>query len=864
MAETEKTVSKMASLFWGRVAPLSRRIRLVALAFTMATIVSLSFCQLGFWPIGEVAGRAVYIMLILAPPIVGALLFGPLTGALLGLFAGAMAFVHADLMPLDFYENNIMTPLNTFGMLTFVGLFAGLLFSFALRHDPRGGKRVGIIIGICILLSAMASGFILLSMTIQFGGEKLSAIQEYLLMTPVGMLAQMAVDAVAIIALCLVVDAMFLSLATRSASERKLLTVFCGWMLSISFIVFMLTSAFIFTTITKQEDVEVSNAMLTEARYLAGQLDGRPDSDPAAVLNGYSAETDGNIVVTDKLYTILGTDNEERFPLGDSFVDDIGYGEAFPNPEDPANNLLQFIVDSNETSQIQTYTADGTWTMEFSYIAVAAYDKGYVSILRTTDMVFQSRFSILASTTLLAFLLIFATALVASWLLRSDIARRIDETNVSLEKITEGNLAERVAVYDSSEFTSLSTGINTTVEALKDTIDEVEQKNAQELLTAKAIQQSALPSAEPPFPGIDAFDLYASMDAARQVGGDFYDYFELGSGRVGFVVADVSGKGIPAALFMMAAKTEIRGAMETNADLAQAIGIANRSLCEGNDAEMFVTVFAGVLEYETGKLTYVNAGHNKPLVMRGGEWSWLTERSGPYMGSFDWVEYKQFETQLAPGDEVFAYTDGVNEAFNSEGELYGNDRLEAFLSSHSELHPRQLLHALRADLDGWSFGTEQSDDITMLALMLGIPPEHGASLTTEATLDNFEQVEEFILRHLDDVNCPPKAANHVMIAVEELVVNVCSYAYPDATQSDPGLLHMHITLQTQPNAAVVEISDKGVPFNPLDREDPERPESIDEAKIGGLGLFMTKKLMDKVEYVREGMTNTTTITKSWE
>ena len=354
------------------------------------------------------------------------------------------------------------------------------------------------------------------------------------------------------------------------------------------------------------------------------------------------------------------------------------------------------------------------------------------------------------------------------------------------------------------------------------------------------------------------------MDAARQVGGDFYDYFELGSGRVGFVVADVSGKGIPAALFMMAAKTEIRGAMETNADLAQAIGIANRSLCEGNDAEMFVTVFAGVLEYETGKLTYVNAGHNKPLVMRGGEWSWLTERSGPYMGSFDWVEYKQFETQLAPGDEVFAYTDGVNEAFNSEGELYGNDRLEAFLSSHSELHPRQLLHALRADLDGWSFGTEQSDDITMLALMLGIPPEHGASLTTEASLDNFELVEKFILQHLDEVNCPPKAANHVMIAVEELVVNVCSYAYPDATQSDPGLLHMHITLQTQPNAAVVEISDKGVPFNPLEHEDPEKPESIEEAKIGGLGLFMTKKLMDKVEYVREGMTNTTTITKRWE
>jgi len=864
MAEAEKTTSRIASLFWGRVAPLSLRIRIVAPVFAMAVIVALSFCQLGFWPIGEVAGRAVYIMLILVPPVVGALLFGPVTGALLGLFAGAMAFTHAQMMPLDFYENNVMTPMNTFGMLTLMGLLSGLLFKFALRNDPRGGKRTGIIVGACIALSAVASGFIMVSMTAQFGGQKLSAIMEYLLMTPEGMISQMTVDAVALIALCLVVDAMLLSLTTRNPSERKLLTVFSGWMITISAIVFMLASAFIFTTITIQEDEKTSETMMSEAQYLAGQLDAHPDSDPSTVLDGYSMEDYGNVVVTDKLYTILGTNNEERFPVGDSFVDDIGYAEAFPNPEDPSSNLLQFIVDSDETSQIQTYTAEGTWTMEFSYISVAACEKGYVAEVRTTEMVFPSRFSTLASTTLLAFLLIFATALVASWLLRSDIAKHIDETNASLKKITDGNLDERVSVRDSSEFASLSAGINATVATLKETIEEVEQKNAQELLTAKAIQQSALPSSEPTFLGIDAFDLYASMDAARQVGGDFYDYFDLGGGRIGFVVADVSGKGIPAALFMMAAKTEIRAAMETNADLAEAIGIANRNLCEGNEAEMFVTVFAGVLEYETGKLTYVNAGHNKPLVMRGGEWSWLTERSGPYMGSFDWIEYKQFETQLQQGDELFAYTDGVNEAFNAEGELYGNDRLEAFLSTHGELHPRRLLRALRAELGGWSFGIEQSDDITMLALMFGIPPEHGASLTTTAELENFEEVESFVLKKLDEAGCPSKEANHVMIAVEELVVNVCSYAYPDATPSDPGLLYTHITLQTRPNAVIVEISDTGVAFNPLEQEDPERPASVEDAKIGGLGLFMTKKLMDKVEYVREGLTNTTTVTKYWE
>ena len=864
MDETEKTISTAASLFWGRTAPLSRRVRIATLAFTVAVIVSLSFCQLGFWPVGEVAGRSVYIMLLLAPPIVGALLFGPITGTLLGLFAGAITFAHADLMPLDFYEHNIMTPLNTFGLLTLVGLIAGLLFKFALRRKPIGGKRHGIIIGCSVLLSVVASGFMVLNMAILYGGKQLAEIQEYLLMTPEGVLAQMAVDALAIAVLCLAVDAVFLSLATRSPSERKLLTVFRGWMLVISAIVFMLTSAFIFTIVTKQEAAESEDSMMSEAKYLAAQLDGHPDSDPATVLHGYTEEDNGNVVVTDKLYTILGTDNEARFPLGDSFVDDIGYGDKFSNPEDPANNLLQFAVDSDEICEVQTYTADGTWTMEFSYLAVAAYDEGYVSILRTSNMVFQSRFNILAATTLLAFLLIFATALVASWLLKTDVARRIDETNESLGKITKGNLDEHVSVRESSEFTSLSAGINTTVAALKDTIEEVEQKNAQELLTAKAIQESALPSAEPPFPDIDAFDLYATMEPARQVGGDFYDYFALDGGRIGFVVADVSGKGIPAALFMMAAKTAIRGAMEAEGNLAKAIGVANRNLCESNEAEMFVTAFAGVLEYGTGKLTYVNAGHNKPLVMHGGEWSWLTERSGPYLGSFDWIEYKEFETLLEPGDELFAYTDGVNEAFSAEEELYGNARLEAFLAAHSELHPRRLLRAMRADLIGWSYGAEQSDDITMLALKYGIPPERGASLITTASLDNFEQVEDFVRQHLKGTDCPPKAANQIFIAVEELVVNVCNYAYPDATDNEPGPLRVHFTSRSDPNAMIIEIGDDGVPFNPLEQSDPERPGSLENAKIGGLGLFMTRKLMDEVEYVHEGIANVTIITKRWE
>ncbi len=855
---------KLTSLFWGRAASLSLRIRIMTLAFIMATTVSLSFCQLGFWPIGEIAGRSVYIMLLLVPPIMGALVFGPVTGALLGLFSGAIAFAHAGFLPLDFYENNFMTPLNTFGLLTFMGLFAGLVFKFVLHREPRGIVRGLLIVVAGILLSATASGLVVLNMAIQYGGEHLAQIQEYLLLTPEGILAQASVDATAIALLALAIDKTFLTLATRVSSERKLLTVFRSWMLAISAVVFMLASALIFTIITIQETDTSCNSMFDNVNYLAGQLDEHPDINRASVLRGYTVERYGNVVVTDKLGTILGTDNAERFPVGDNFVNDLGYGEKFSNPEDPENNLLQILVDSKEIGQIQTYDADGSWSMAFSFLAVSTYEDGYVAMLQTSDWIYQSRLSTMLSISLLAFLLILATALVASRLVNTDVMRHIDRTNESLGKITQGDLNEHVNVRDSSEFTSLSAGINSTVAALKDTIEEVEQKNIQELLTAKEIQESALPSAEPPFPGIDAFDLYASMDAAREVGGDFYDFFELSDKRIGFVVADVSGKGIPAALFMMAAMTEIRGAMETEPDLAKAIDIANKSLCEGNEAEMFVTVFAGILEYETGRLTYVNAGHNKPLLMHDGKWSWLMERSGPYMGSFDWAEYKSFELLMHPGDEFFAYTDGVNEAFNVNEEQYGNERLEAFLSSHAESHPRRLLQSFRNDLAGWSYGTDQSDDITMLALKYGIPPEHGASLITEASLDNFEKLEGFVMKQLDEAGCPPKAANHVLIAVEELVVNVCNYAYPDLAPGESGPLKVHITRQTQPCAVVIEIGDDGVPFDPLQRDDPERPGSIEEAKIGGLGLLMTKKLMDEIRYAREGISNVTIITKTWD
>lgn len=206
----------------------------------------------------------------------------------------------------------------------------------------------------------------------------------------------------------------------------------------------------------------------------------------------------------------------------------------------------------------------------------------------------------------------------------------------------------------------------------------------------------------------------------------------------------------------------------------------------------------------------------------------------------------------------------VNEASNADEEIYGNARLEEFLASHADLHPRRLLRAMRAELIGWANGADQSDDMTMLALKFGIPPERATSLVTEAYLDNFEQVEGFVRRQLGETGCPEKVENQVLIAVEELVVNVCSYAYQDAQPDEPRPLRIHFTSSNNPNAIVIEVADDGTPFNPLEHGDPEQPKSIMEAEVGGLGLRMTRKLMDEMEYVREGKANVTVVTKRWD
>ncbi|MBE6472653.1 MAG: HAMP domain-containing protein [Coriobacteriaceae bacterium] len=862
MAESEKTGRRLGELVWGRMADAGRPMRIVSLVFVLVAIVSMSFCQLGFWSIGDIDEKPVYLILILAPLMMGAFMFGPIVGGLLGFFTGAVLYIHAAAFPLDFYEIYFMTPLNTFLLFTFLGAVSGFLFTFASRKVRGGRQRVAFIVAACVLLSFAASGLIMVNTVVVYGGDNIDAIRKYLFNSPLGVVVQALVDAFLAAVLCLI-SSNVVRKAKMQGSDRKLLSIFRNWLALIASIVFMLSAAIIFSVSTATAQSVANNDMLSDIDYLKRQLESPGGGTCEVLLNGYKVELDGSVAITDESGIILATDDPETYPKGAQIVRQLGY-DTEEHEDGSSAGILGEIARSDSMQVLQEVDKSGVMTMEFAFVAVASYDGGYVVTVRTPEKVYASRFGTMFASSSLAFALIVAISILATALLSRVVVRRIGETNGSLEKITEGDLNERVDVRDTREFSSLSAGINATVTALKDTIDEVKQHNAQELTAAKAIQESALPTEFPAFPDIDKFDIYASMKTAKEVGGDFYDFFLIeGSSKLGIVMADVSGKGIPASLFMMAAKTQIRNYMEADLPLGEAIDAANHQLCIGNDAGMFVTVWVAELDYETGVLTYVNGGHNPPLLLHDGAWEWERDVSGMPLGLFDGIPYESFQKQLVPGDMLYTYTDGVSEAMNSDGELFGEGRLEDTLRLHSDLNPRSLCVAMRRAITDFTLDCEQSDDITMLALKYGVPPATTAVMVLPARTDQLVHVCNYIHAELHRRHAPSSVYNPLDIAAEELFVNVCHYAYPDATPENPGEARVSFEYAANPPSLTVQIVDDGVPYNPLAKPDAVTPDDIMEVPIGGLGILMAKKSVDDMTYERVGDSNVLTFRKGW-
>lgn len=272
------------------------------------------------------------------------------------------------------------------------------------------------------------------------------------------------------------------------------------------------------------------------------------------------------------------------------------------------------------------------------------------------------------------------------------------------------------------EVGELTTSFENMQLALKEYITNLKETTAakerleSELKIARTIQMSFLPKRFPPFPEKKEFDIYATIVPAREVGGDLYDFFLLDDDTLFFSIGDVSGKGVPAALFMAVSKLLMKGTVSLEMDLASALTKVNRELCTDNDAMMFLTYFCARLNFRTGELQYSNAGHNPPLILRDGKPQWLPLPDGFLLGVMEDSSYKTVTTFLNPGDTLFLYTDGVTEAMNADGQLYSDDSLLTLVEKLADEKPETMVKEVVKQVQNFTGEAPQSDDITILAL----------------------------------------------------------------------------------------------------------------------------------------------------
>jgi len=302
-----------------------------------------------------------------------------------------------------------------------------------------------------------------------------------------------------------------------------------------------------------------------------------------------------------------------------------------------------------------------------------------------------------------------------------ELGQRLHSTNQSLAFLTYAANALARGEYDAAmlaELTRQSGALATFARAFSDMAAEIQAKQTrrEEMEAAAAIQQSILPGPLPLGAAEHRIDLHADMHPAREIGGDFYDYFMLDERRLVVTIADVSGKGIPAALFMAVSRTVMRN-VPAETDMAQRMRDANRLLATGNTACMFVTMFSGVLDLETGRLRYCNAGHNSPYLLRSGGGRDLLKPTGIPFGIDPDRSYTIAETVLASGDTLFMFTDGITEAFNPAGDIFGEARLETVLDREGRIGAAELVEKVIGATAEFAAGAEQSDDITCLALV---------------------------------------------------------------------------------------------------------------------------------------------------
>lgn len=556
------------------------------------------------------------------------------------------------------------------------------------------------------------------------------------------------------------------------------------------------------------------------------------------------------------VYVIDADKTENACPAG---TWDIIYKKNYKALETPENGFPAYITNTEDYGWLCS-AGEAIMSDDGRVIAHAMVDISMDKVMQDRkDFLIQLCITVLAVTAIMIILFIIAVnkALIdpinklahaaASYTTDKKSDDSDHKSAIELIQINTGDEIENLC----HSLKQMEIEINGYIENLTTVTAEKERIGA-ELNVATQIQADMLPRIFPAFPEHFEFDIFATMDPAKEVGGDFYDFFLVDDDHLVMVMADVSGKGVPAALFMVIARTLIKNCAQTNSSPKDILEKVNKQLCENNDVEMFVTVWLGIIQLSTGVLKAANAGHEYPVLKKAdGEFELIKDKHGFVLAGMEMSKYKEYELILGKKDVLYLYTDGVPEATSADKELYGTERMLKVLNNNKEASMEELLSEVRKDIDLFVGDAPQFDDITMLAFelsdMIG-----GNSLTVKPTEESISQVSEFVESKLKELNISDKIIIKVNIAVDEIYSNIVRCSGADSVTI--------VCAERDDNVQLI-FQDNGVEYNPLKAEDPDISLSADERQIGGLGVFMVKKYMDTVEYQYKDGKNVLTIEK---
>lgn len=488
----------------------------------------------------------------------------------------------------------------------------------------------------------------------------------------------------------------------------------------------------------------------------------------------------------------------------------------------------------------------------------------------------------LARKLLLTVALLLLFTIVAAGLVARTITRPLAQLGRNSRALASGNLEVQIDTSSGDEIGDLSRDFEHMRRSLKKAINELELLNAnleqkvtdrtaklaaseQELAKANArmldelnfareIQMSMVPLLFPVFPDRPELALHAVLEPAREVGGDFYDFYFLDDNQLCMVMADVAGKGAPAALFMAVSKTLIKSRAANDFEPSSILTQVNGELSENNTTATFVTVFLAVLDVSTGLVRYCNAGHNPPLIkLESGQLKKLDSLHGPILGVIPGLTYTQDEFLMAAGDTLLMFTDGINEAMNEEGEEYTDQRLENLLSNSNAKSPGELSDEVIADVRDHRGAADQSDDITLLAIKyrgLRLGADQNLAIRIGNKISEIASVEEQFHEFSNRNGIQETDRQTVSLVLDDLLNNIISYAWPEGGDHE-----IMVDLTRYGSRLVLTVEDDGIPFNPFAAHAPSVELSLQERDIGGLGIHLVQQSMDEYVYQRRANRN---------